>query len=61
MPLDFTDEVQFTNWEEFFKLALEGTSASGSPSQAAALVKTADAIAQAAVELVQARAKESRK
>jgi hypothetical protein len=59
MPLDFTDPVTFEQWEKYFSAALEGTSVSDDHPDA--IVKSADLIAQAAVELVQARARESRK
>ena len=57
--IDFADPVTFEQWRDVFLSLLEGSAVSDDHPDA--VVKSADLIAQAAVELVQARARESRK
>jgi hypothetical protein len=63
MNLDFKDRENFQEWRDQFINALSGTASADFTSQivAASVVQRADGIAQAAVELIQARARESAK
>jgi hypothetical protein len=57
MSLDFRDPTTFDQWREQFTNALNSSAGSGVPTGQAVL--NADNIAQKAVELIQARAKEA--